>query len=151
VADGLTLVSDWLGIVELHGFSSDMRARNVELFEQLGAWVATTAPGDLQRLFAEACHRHAWHAELWSQRTPAIPIGLQMVSPSGHVDDLATEPDGTVRGAHYRMALSELEAGLGGIRGRIDPTLDPATARTVELVSRDVADIRDRLDRIVSG
>jgi len=144
-------VSDWLGIVELHGISNDMRARNVELFEQLGAWVATTAPGDLQRLFAEACHRHAWHAELWSQRMPAIPVEPPMVASSPHVDDLATEPDGTVRGTHYRMALTDLEAGLEGIRGRIDPTLDPATARTVELVSRDVADIRTRLDHIVSG
>jgi hypothetical protein len=151
VAGRLTLVSDWLGIVELHGISNDMRARNVELFEQLGAWVATTAPGDLQRLFAEACHRHAWHAGLWSQRMPAIPVEPPMVASSAHVDDLATEPDGTVRGTHYRMALTDLEAGLEGIRGRIDPTLDPATARTVELVSRDVADIRTRLDHIVSG
>jgi hypothetical protein len=151
VAGGLTLVNDWLGIVELHGISSDMQARNVELFERLGAWVATTAPGDLQRLFAEAGHRHAWHAELWSRRMPAIPIEPPMVANLGHVDDLAIEPDGTVRGAHYRIALTELEAGLEGIRARIDPTLDPATARTVEVVSRDVVDIRDRLDHIVSG
>ena len=102
-----------------------------------GRGCATTATGDLQRLFAEACHRHAWHAELWSQRMPAIPVEPPMVASSPHVDDLATEPDGTVRGTHYRMALTRARRrGSRASVGRIDPTLDPATARTVELVSR---------------
>jgi hypothetical protein len=144
-------VSDWLGIVELHGVGNDMRERNLRLFEQLGGWVTATAPGELQRLFADACHRHAWHAELWSRRTPTIPP--PPVSPV-HVpndDPPAVEPDDRAKATAYRSALFDLEAGLAGIRTRVDPTLDPATARTVELVSADVAELRVRLDRIDAG
>jgi hypothetical protein len=144
-------VSDWLGIVELHGVGTDMRDRNAQLFEQLGGWVTTTAPGDLQRLFADACHRHAWHAELWSRRTPAIPP--PPVSPV-HVptgEPPAVEPDDRAKATEYRAALTDIEAGLEGILRRVDATLDPATARTVGLVSHDVAELRDRLDRLDAG
>jgi hypothetical protein len=144
-------VSDWLGIVELHGVGNDMRDRNVELFERLGGWVTATAPGELQRLFADACHRHAWHAELWSRRTPAIPPPPVSPVPAPAGEPPAVEPDDRAKATEYRAALADIEAGLDGIRRRVDTTLDPATARTVELVSGDVAELRDRLDRIGAG
>ena len=66
---GLASVSDQLGIVELGDVCAAMRAHSLDLFGS-SARVTTTAPGELQRLFAEACHRHAWHAELWELCTP---------------------------------------------------------------------------------
>jgi hypothetical protein len=144
-------VNDWLGIVELHGISTELRDRNAQLFEELGGWVTVTSPGELQRLFADACHRHAWHAELWSRRTPAIP-GPPVSPVAAHGDETpAVERDDRAKATAYRSALTDLEAGMEGIRRRVDAALDPATTRTVQLVMTDVAELRNRLDRISSG
>jgi hypothetical protein len=143
VAGGLAFVSDQLGIVELSHVCADMRARNLELFERLGAWVPATADGALQRLFAEACHRHAWHAELWQRRMPAIPIGVHAERPASAARELVG--DGP-RHQHYRQALTELRDRLAALRPRVDPVLDPSTARTIDLVAGDLDDLTRRLD-----
>ena len=59
MADVNAIVSEQVGIVELGDVCVTMRLRSLDLFSVLGAWVTTTEPGELQRLFAEACHRHA--------------------------------------------------------------------------------------------
>src|SRR5262245_5477991 len=42
------------------------------LFETLGGWARQFADPPAQRVFGTWCHRHAWHAELWRSRSPAI-------------------------------------------------------------------------------
>jgi hypothetical protein len=111
-------VSDQLGIVELGDVCAAMRAHSLELFAQLGAWVTTTAPGELQRLFAEACHRHAWHAELWELRTPAIP---RERAPSAPPPERSEVEGDEIRRERFRAELSTLEDELRGLRTRIDP------------------------------
>ena len=147
MAGGLAFVTDRLGIVELHGVCADMRARSLELFEGLGGWVAVTADGPLQRLFAEACHRHAWHAELWQRRMPTIPAASQPVPL--RPTPLDGESDQR-RGDQYRQALTGLVAELAALRERVDPTLDPSTVRTIDLVVCDLDDIVERIDAPVA-
>jgi hypothetical protein len=138
-------MSDHLGIVELGDVCAAMRTRSLDLFAQLGAWVATASPGEQQRLFSEACHRHAWHAELWESRIPAIPTTRATSLPSA----VPTCDDGDdVRRDRYRADLSSLEDDLRSLHARFDPALDPSTARTIDLVGRDVVEIAERLDAL---
>jgi len=151
VASGLAFVSAQVGIVELNRVCAEMRARNLELFEALGGWVATTSDGELQRLFAEACHRHAWHAELWERRLPMIPVaGATAAPPVVATGDTAegedTAEDDEARRRSYRGRLVALDEDLQRLRARIDPTLDPSSARTIDLVGRDVAELISRLE-----
>jgi hypothetical protein len=148
MAHRLAIVSDGLGIRELTDVCATMRARNLELFERLGGWVTTTESGELQRLFAEACHRHAWHAELWSARLPAIPtLATEPNAPDAELTGAADDSDDDRR-ALYRAALEALDRDLRSLHGRVDPVLDPSTARTIDLVGRDVADLAGRLDQM---
>jgi hypothetical protein len=52
------------------------------------------------------------------------------------------------RRERYRAELSSLEDQLRSLRSRIDPALDPSTARTIDLVGRDVVEIAERLDAL---
>ena len=153
MAGRLTLVSEWLGIVELGQVCNRLRSRNVELFQQLGAWVATTSDGELQRLFADACHRHAWHAELWADRTPTIPP-VAPVTPVAPVADAlearrpaadTADPADLARRREYHDSLAAIADELAALRRRIDATLDPSTARTLDLIDVDLSDLRRRL------
>jgi hypothetical protein len=53
-----------------------------------------------------------------------------------------------MRRERYRAELSSLENQLRSLRARIDPVLDPSTARTIDLVGRDVVEIAERLDAL---
>jgi len=145
LADVNAVVSEQVGIVELGDVCVTMRSRSLDLFSALGAWVTTTEPGELQRLFAEACHRHAWHAALWEARTPTIRVPATAAPDFERLDPA----DGDAgRGDRYRARLSAIEDDLRALRARIDPTLDPSTARTIDLVGRDVVELADRLDAL---
>ena len=135
-------MNDRVGILELADACAAMRTRDLELFAVLGGWVASTDAPALQRLFAEACHRHAWHAELWRQRTPTIP-GAAVAAQPGVLQDAPNDDSG--RGAWYRAALGEIAAELAALGARVDVALDPSTARTLDLVGRDVNELADRL------
>jgi hypothetical protein len=150
VAGGLAFVSGRLGIVELGDVCALMRARNLELFGQLGSWVATTPDGGLQRLFAEACHRHAWHAELWQRRAPAIKVGEHPATPAPPAPD-ADGDDGAERRDHYRQAIIAMRDDLDELRSRVDATLDPSSRRTIDLVTDDLGDLLERLDALGVG
>ena len=142
-------MSEQLGIVELGHLCVAMRARNLGLFRSLGAWVTTSAPGESQRLFAEACHRHAWHAELWEARTPLIRVAFAAPAETERdADDLDDVSGDEQRRDRYRDELSSLEEQLRSLRARIDPALDPSTARTIDLVGRDVVELASRLDAL---
>ena len=145
MADVDAVVSEQVGIVELGDVCVTMRLRSLDLFSVLGAWVTTTEPGELQRLFAEACHRHAWHATLWEERTPTIRVPATAAPEFERLDPADA---GESRRERYRARLSAIEDDLRALRARIDPTLDPSTARTIDLVGRDVVELADRLDSL---
>ena len=133
-----------LGIIELGQICNALRARNTELFAQLGGWLVDTPDLELQRLFAEACHRHAWHAQLWAQRTPAIPP----VETSPDEPSTAQPPEVVApadRATVYADAIDQLESTATATRDRLDALLDPGTARTIELVLTDLHSVRQRL------
>lgn len=132
------MTAEALGIVELGEVCARMRARSLDAFEGCGQWVTATPAGALQRLLAEATHRHAWHAELWAARSPAIPaVDLEAATAA------ARRPLPDVEA--YQELLDDLVSELDALVARVDPTLDPSTARTVALVRADLADLRSRL------
>ena len=139
-------MSDHVGVLELSRVCASMRERSLELFTQLGRWVPSASPGELQRLFAESCHRHAWHAELWEARSPAIAENQPASTPSSRTEPVDGDDD--TRRDRYRADLSALEHDLRLLHARIDPVLDPSTARTIDLVGRDVVEISGRLDAL---
>jgi hypothetical protein len=128
---GTLVTARHLGIVELHTVCHDLRRWNEGLFETLGRWVVTTDDPALQQLLAEACHLHAWHAELWAGRSPTIPIDEPEIASRRTLDD-ADRP------GSYRAELAEMRAALDAVAARVDRRLDPSTSRVVDLVSADL-------------
>jgi hypothetical protein len=124
-----------IGIVDLVEVCTREQARCTSLFEHLGAWVATTDDPALQRLFAVGAHRHAWHAELWRERTPVIPV----TAIAADVAAISEAGDDTDRWAAYATALGVMISELDALRHHVDTDLDPSTARVIDLV---VADAR---------
>lgn len=122
-----------VGVLELVDLCARERARSTSLFEHLGAWVASTSQPALQRLFATAAHRHAWHADLWAGRSPTIPV----VAVAADVAAIAEAGDDTDRWTAYVTALGMLIVDLEHVRHRIDPDLDPSTTRVLDLVLTD--------------
>jgi hypothetical protein len=143
-------VSSPLGIVELGDVCGRMRARNLDLFERLGTWVATTTDAALQQLLATTAHRHAWHAELWRGRAPAIPpVDLESLTGAhraalSDLDDLDGLDDND-RIGWYRAQLDGLQGELAELKARVDDVLDASTHRTAQLVIADLDDLSDRL------
>ena len=128
-----------VGIVELGEVCARMRAMSLDLFVELGAWV-TTADVEHQRWFAAACHRHAWHADLWAARSPTIPpVDLDGAVATARRHRLPERPDASA----YRSLLTEMLAALDELSHRIDPALDPGTRRVSDLVVRDLVELRD--------
>ena len=127
-----------VGIVELVDVCTEMASRNRALFRQVGGWVADESEPALQRWFAVGSHRHAWHAELWDERLPKIPV-------DGPADDAvaAAEPLADRAGV-YRQQLEQLVADLDTWSTQVEPTLDPSTARVIALVRSDLTDLLDR-------
>ena len=129
-----------LGIIELGSVCARQRAINLDLFEQLGALVTAggISRGDEQQLAATACHRHAWHAELWAQRAPSIPP----VQFGGAFDRTVDRYRGSLavvaKSSDYRAAAGVLRGELTELLGRVDPLLDPSTTRTINLVLGDL-------------
>ena len=120
-----------IGIVELVEVCASMSARNRWLFERLGAWVADEPDPTRQRWFAVATHRHAWHAELWDDRRPAIPVDAPHTDRPAH-----GEPDD--RAGWYRAELATMRSDVAELARRVDPVLDPSTQRVIDLVLADV-------------
>lgn len=137
----MTQRSGPIGIGELVEVCTAERARAMSLFERLGSWVPSTDDPTLQRLFATAAHRHAWHAQLWAERTPTIPVVAVAASASA-IADASGDAD---RWAAYVTSLGLLDGDLAALRARIDPDLDPATQRVLALVTADVEDLAHRL------
>lgn len=136
-----------IGIVELGEVCDRQLVVSLGWFATLGSWVRDEPPGPRQRLWATACHRHAWHADLWSDRRPTIPPLGDPPARSPATDPLAD----TVRAARagvYRTGLAELTTSLAAVRERLDDDLDPSTLRVVDLVAADLDDLTQRLEGI---
>jgi len=115
-----------------------MRALSLDLFAELGGWVTEAGAGRLQRWYSSACHRHAWHAELWAQRSPAIPgVELEAAVAASRSELLPHDPDETA----YRRILDDLLRELDSITDRFDSELDPGTRRVIKMVHDDVTDL----------
>jgi hypothetical protein len=141
-------VTGTLPIVDLVAACSNMQAVNQQLFERLGGWVALTGEPGAQQLFAVACHRHAWHAELWAERLPTIELEDELEyrrPPSG--GDGLDRADVHARLAWYRDQLDALHAAVHDIEARIEPLLDPGTWRVINLVTADLEELRQRASR----
>lgn len=134
----MTGATEPLGIVELVDVCDVMQQHNEMLFRRLGELVTQGEAGAQCRILAEACHRHAWHAELWAARRPIIPV-----EPS--IRTSIRVPDGL--DVDYRTELDELRSVIGELAGRFDRGLDPSTARVIDLVMADLDALGDRLGR----
>ena len=116
-----------LGIVELVTATTHLEATFSRLARRLGAWATgdDDVPDDLRRLFATMSHRHTWHAELWRNRIPAIPVEAA----PGDTVDVPVDPDLD----RYRSVVVDLERRIAALAERADPDLDPATGWAAHL------------------
>lgn len=139
--------ADPLGIVELVDVCHSMQRRNAAVFAWLGTIVTHGEAGTNGRLFAEACHRHAWHAELWAARRPTIPVE-PTAAPAGMDDggdDDGSDDDGGDPVGAYRAEVDALRSMVRELASRVDRDLDPGTSRVIDLVAADLASLDDRL------
>lgn len=127
-------------IDELIGVCEERAAADLGWFVVLGERVRNEPDPRLQQLFATAAHRHAWHAELWAGRRPAIPHDASPTPPR----PAPPEVGGDVVAA-YREHLVAQRAFLAELRTETDPDLDPSTHRVLDLVDADLADLQDQL------
>jgi len=123
-----------LAITDLIDLCERMQAEEQLLFETLGSWVPDEPDPDRQRRYATAAHRHAWHAELWGARRPAVPLD----GPARVADRAPGTSDPAERAAWYDARLAALVTALQEAAGRVDPVLDPGTQRVIDLVAADL-------------
>lgn len=126
-----------LGIADLVELCDGQCATHLGWFVVLGERVREEPDPRLQRWYATAAHRHAWHAELWAQRRPAIPHDATHELPPP-----ATIAVGNDLPAAYRRFLTEQRSWIVDCLDRVDPDLDPATVRVLTLVDADLADLQ---------
>ena len=98
---------DGVGVSGRSALPLDVQARLVgsyqwverRLFEVLGAWVASEAVSEARVLFDVYSQQHAWHAELFADRLPALdsvdPDSL-VLPPSAEVDRMLATLAGVV-------------------------------------------------------
>lgn len=133
-----------IGIVDLVALCDDEYAANLGWFVVLGRRVADEPVPALQQLWATAAHRHAWHAELWARRRPAIPHDAIHALPEPATIEVA---GGDLRAAYRDHLAHELEA-LARLRAGTDAELDPSTHRVAGLIATDLRDLSERLTAI---
>jgi len=128
-----------VNLLDVGAACARMRAAALDLFEQLGAWVFDTPAGLDQQRWAMASHRHAWHADLWAERAPALREFAIEAATAGARGWIGTPAGPGSRAAWYASVCAELLAELDELAARVDPLLDPSTARTIALVRADLA------------
>ena len=139
MADRGAFVTGSVSIVELVDACRSWRLRCTEAFEVTGRWATSLSNADDQRLFAEASHRHAWHADLWRRRTPAIPLDD---TETARADRWDPADDGAR--SRYHEHVGTMIDDLDALSRRVDRDLDAPTIRTITLVRADLVDLWER-------
>lgn len=98
------------------------------LFETLGRWARDTPEPAAKRVFATWCHRHAWHADLWHDRLPAIDGRTDPAAADDHRGDQADRTPPVVDVGHRHDGVA-VDTWLEPLRRVLT---DPATAITSE-------------------
>lgn len=141
----LTPTRSWT-LADVATITADLARLERQLFVTLGNAARSTAPPLPPDVLATWCHRHAWHVELWEQRSPIVAGWFGADPPptwpaTADIDRAVAALAGadpeqlpTVASA----AVATLDRALTLIAERLDGTFDPATARVVALVRTDV-------------
>jgi hypothetical protein len=86
------------------------------LFEVLGSWVGSESVPEAQLLFDIYSQQHAWHAELFADRLPALDSldpGALVLPPSAEVDRMLGVLAGVVPAGEHGAGGSLLGTGTG--------------------------------------
>jgi hypothetical protein len=117
------------------------------LFEVTGGWAVGGGDPALAVHASEMSLQHAWHAELWEERLPAVAWAahrqLTAAPPSvvAALDELATAPDPVSRLAGlYRSLLPRLLETYADHVAATVPVTDGPVVRALTLVRRDEVD-----------
>lgn len=140
------------GIVETAQRFDQYCWAELRMFELLGEWAcAGNEDAAAAVMFAAHSHHHAWHAELFAGRIPALdghdaPAGTAALPRLVPLVEAARAAVGTRDrlAAVYDVALPALAAEYEEHLANTDPRVDGPTARALTLVLRDLA--ADRLD-----
>lgn len=134
-------------IHELADLTARHRALALLLAETAGRWIVESPEADAKPSWAAAASRHAWHAELWAERFPAVlgadlDLDLATTTARAELDVLAADLDAatstTERLARYREVVDRTADALSDIRVALDERLDAPTARLLDLVVTDL-------------
>lgn len=134
-----------LGLLGVGELCAQIAARSDEMFRRTGRAVAATPPGPLQRFWATASHRHAWHADLAGERSPTVIVidhvaRVERISRElfgrDRVEPAEVNPDRL--GSWWNAQRSGLSTVLEAARTAVDGELDPGTARILDLVGSDL-------------
>jgi len=124
------------------------RWAETRLFETLGGWVDTVPELDVKTMLGIHCHKHAWHAELWHERLPALhempadrltaPANEAMV----RLVEALTEPDSPHQTIEkltgvYRLLIPRLIAAYTHHQTVTKELTDGPTSRALKLILQD--------------
>jgi hypothetical protein len=128
------------------------RWAELQLFELLGSWATAAGPATdapAVAMLAAHCHHHAWHADVFAGRTPAVagPAAAAQAAPLPELVvllDAARAAQGIAARLHavYRGVLPALAAEYERHLLVTDPRIDGPTVRALTLVLHDLADDR---------
>lgn len=155
-------------LAELATICHDLARLERQLFVTLGAAARRAAPPLSPQVLATWCHRHAWHVELWEQRTPVVAGWFSADPPTtwaasteidaavdalvsadaadgegaeaDGADGAAAEADSDALLTAIARGVATLDRALTLIEARLDDVIDPPTARVVTLVRHDTID-----------
>lgn len=131
----------------------------MRLFEVLGGWVADLSEVDVKLRLAEQAHHHAWHADLFRDRMPALPdLGADdlTVAPNeelvGFVDALGRPTDTVERLVGvFRVLIPHKIAAYSSHLERASAVADGPVVRALELARRDEMDDWQEGERLVQA
>jgi hypothetical protein len=116
------------------------------LFEVLGAWVATTPEPEVKLMLDRHSHHHAWRAEQWQDRLPAVAgiehekltIALSPAVEAAYRELAGLETTVQRLAGAYRFALPRLATGYATYRVEGSLVSDGSGLRTARIVEADI-------------
>lgn len=124
-----------LPIVEVGELCATVATSSRRLLELAGQSIGVVGAGSRQRRFAAACDRHAWHLDLAIERSPRIPL-VPAIESETAAPVVSDDPAGD-----WERDTHELRDRLLATYPRLQPELDPATARLIQLVVSDLDEL----------